>query len=131
MHRPVWRVPVTALLVQACRSQKARREQLIVLNWAVRSERCADALAAYLDGQAAGRDVGVRYEPALVRAVNIAAGTGVLDVDGKWLRLSDAGVALVAEVAARGLYEHERHMLSRLPKSLSLSAAERLLQGGA
>lgn len=129
--RPAWRVPVCALLVQACRGQRAKREQLIVLNWAVRSEQCAGALATYLAGEATAHDVGVRYEPALVRAVNIAVGTGVLVVDGDYVRVTDAGKALLAEVAAGDLYDAERRMLAMLPKALPVGAAEELLKGGA
>jgi hypothetical protein len=130
VHRPAWRVPVCALLVQACRGHKAKREQLIVLNWAVRSAECAEALVAYLAGEAAAREVGVRYEPALVRAVNIAVGTGVLTVDGDYVRVTGAGEALLAEVAAGDLYDHERRMLAMLRKGLPVGAAEDLLRGG-
>jgi hypothetical protein len=131
IHRPAWRVPVTALLVDACRGKKAKREQLIVLNWAVRSEECAGALAALLAGQAAAHDVGVRYEPALVRAVNIAVGTGVLAADGDYVNLTDAGRALIDEVADQDLYDHERRMLALLPRALPVGTAVELLRGGA
>jgi hypothetical protein len=130
--RPSWRVPVTALLVGGCRSNRARREQLVVLNWAVRSASSAAALTRFMRGEAESRDVGIRYEPALVRAVNIAVGAGLLTaVESDWIELSDAGRELVEQIREQGLYEHERETLSALPKPLPFNAAQQLLRGHA
>lgn len=129
VYRPSWRVPVTALLVDACRGDRARREQLIVLNWAIRSERSAAALASFMIGQSTSHDVGVRYEPALVRAVNIAIGVGMLTSTGEWVTLTPAGRALLDSVSEHGLYADERATLAALPKALPFNAAQDLLRG--
>lgn len=128
--RPTWRVPVTTCLVKACRSQRARREQLLVLNWAVRSRPTVDRLAQYMRGEADARDVGVRYEPALVRAVNIAVGTGLLiAAENDWIELSDAGSELYDQICQQGLFADERAALGSLPRPLPFGTAEQLLRG--
>lgn len=128
--RPSWRVPVTTLLVNACRGQRARREQLLVLNWAVRSSTTVDELVRYMRGEADPRDVGVRYEPALVRAINIAVGTGLLSVaENDWIELSAAGSELFDQICEQGLFAQEREALGRLPKPLPFGTAEQLLRG--
>jgi hypothetical protein len=128
--RPSWRVPVTALLVDACRGKRARREQLVVLNWAVRSQDSAAALVRFMRNEGSVHDVGIRYEPALVRAVNIAVGAGLLTAaTNDWIELSDAGRALLEQITEHSLYVHERETLAALPKPMPFNMAEQLLRG--
>jgi len=128
--RPSWRVPVTVLLVDACRSKRARREQLVVLNWAVRSAGATMALVQYVQGNGHPHDVGVRYEPALVRAVNLAVGAGLLTrADNAWVEVSSQGRKLLDLIREHGLYERERECLGMLDKPLPFSTAENLLRG--
>ena len=125
-----WRVPVVALLVAACRQQRAKREQLIVLNWAIRDPKTFIALEGWLANQESKDGVLVRYEPALVRATNIAHGLGLLtDKDG-WLELTPAASGLISEIEESDAYADERRLLDQLPKKVSLTAARALLAGG-
>lgn len=125
-----WRVPVVVLLVAACRQQRAKREQLIVLNWAVRDAATFAALEGWLGNQAPEESASVRYEPALVRATNIAHGLGLLTETGEWLELTPAAQDLIAEIEESDAYSDERRLLDQLPKKVSLSAARALLAGG-
>jgi len=122
-------VPVVALLVAACRQQRAKREQLVVLNWAIRDPDTFAALEGWLANQEPKGGVLVRYEPALVRATNIAHGLGLLADNGGWLELTPTAFDLIAEIEESGAYAHERLLLGRLPKKISFAAARTLLAG--
>lgn len=126
-----WRVPVVVLLVSACRQQRAKREQLVVLNWAVRDLETFEALEAWLANQTPKESVSIRYEPALVRATNIAHGLGLLTETGGWLELTPDALRLISEIEESDAYSDERRLLDRLPKKVPLSAAQALLAGGA
>jgi hypothetical protein len=126
-----WRVPVVVLLIAACRQRRAKREQLVVLNWAVRDEAAFAALKGLLEKQDRTSLAPVRYEPALVRATNIAHGLGLLVEEGGWLQLTPDADILLSEIAEVGAYALEREVLGRLPAAVSLSAAQAMLKGGA
>lgn len=127
--RTAWRVPLVVLIVGACRQSKAQREQIIVLNWALRSAETHSAVIAALLRDQPSRPAWVRYEPAMVRATNIAHGLGLLERIGEWLTLTAAGDDLSESIAEVELYTHERALLRALPRPLPLNVAQRLLQG--
>jgi len=129
--RTAWRVPVVLLTVHACRQRRAKREQLVVLNWALRDPNAHAALVAELAGEPPGRPVWVRYEPAMVRATNIAHGLGLLEPSGEWLQITDTGDKLLDTITTEGLYEPQRGALAALPRPLPLNVAERVLRGAA
>ena len=126
---PSWRVPLVPLIIAACRRERAKREQLVVLNWALRDSVAHRALVAMLEGKSRQWPASIRYEPALVRATNIAHGLGLLERDGDWLSLTGAGRELVATVESSGAYATERRLLDALPRPLALKAAQSLLAG--
>ena len=117
------------LIVAACRQTRAKREQLVVLNWALRDANAHAALVAELAGERPPRPVWVRYEPAMVRAANIANGLGLLVRKGDWVELTSAGKHLVEVTRQEGLYEVEHGLLDALPRQLPLNVAERVLSG--
>lgn len=127
--RTRWRVPVVVLIVAACRQQRAKREQIVVLNWALRDAETRNALVSQLSPHQTSRPVWVRYEPALVRATNIAHGLGLLRQVDEWLEITEAGEMLIESVDRQGLYAQERELLGELPRPLPLSVAQRILSG--
>ncbi len=127
--RTSWRVPIIGLLVASCRQRRAKREQFVVLNWALRDSATHDALVVALSGEKVSRHPAIRYEPALVRAVNIAHGAGLLGRDGDWMTLTASGEALIQEIEKDDLYRGERAALDAMPKPLSFSLAQALLAG--
>ena len=127
---PAWRVPLVALMVARCRTARAKREQLVVLNWALRDPVTHAALTARLAGKRTSKPPSVRYEPALVRAINIAHGLGLLTRESEWLTLSDDGRALTEQIAETGVYERERALLGDIGRPLPLNAAQEILMGG-
>lgn len=96
--RPIWRVPYVLLLVRACRGGVATLSQLHVLNWGVRAAENSRSLTAFLSGEVEANDPVVRYEPALDRAVSLATGMGLLNLDGRRWRLTDSGQELLKDI---------------------------------
>jgi hypothetical protein len=126
--RPVWRVPVVILLVQACRGSRATPEQLHVLNWAVRSTDSAATLSAYLAGELGPSDAVVRFEPALDRAVALARGYRFLRWNTRYWVLTADGRAVARLVESHeSLLQRERTLLATLPRPLTQAAVEALL----
>ncbi|MFZ2051331.1 MAG: hypothetical protein WAU69_10435 [Solirubrobacteraceae bacterium] len=126
---PSWRVPLVPLMIAACRSRRAQREQLVVLNWALRDPLVYEALRATLARETVAVPPSVRYEPALIRATNIAHGLGLLGREGDWLTSTPAADALVKKLADLDVYVSERELLDGLPRALPLSTARSILQG--
>lgn len=127
--RTRWRVPLVVVIVGACRQRRGKREQIVVLNWALRDAETHAALATELSGGMPMRPVWIRYEPALVRATNIAHGLGLLRPKDQWLELTTSGAQLVEVIENEGLYSRERELLDALPRPLPFNIAERLLRG--
>jgi hypothetical protein len=128
--QPSWRVPLVPLMIATCRTARAKREQLVVLNWALRNPAAHAAVIAALAGERLRQPASIRYEPALVRAANIAHGLGLLERDGDWLALTSAGSELAATIQRSGAYARQRALLDALPRPLTLNAAQSLLAGG-
>jgi hypothetical protein len=126
---PSWRVPLVPLMIAACRGRRAQREQLVVLNWALRDQTAYAALQAILAKEPVTVLASVRYEPALVRAANIAHGLGLLTRDGEWLASTAAGDELVEKLTELGVYTRERELLAGLARKLPHGAAKSILQG--
>ena len=127
--RTSWRVPIVPLLIGGCRQSRAKREQLVVLNWAIRDPRTYAALSAWLGGETVGQPTSVRYEPALVRATNIAHGLGLIARESGWMTLTSKALELVDQIEESESYMHERGLLDALPKPIPFNAAEALLGG--
>ena len=126
--RPVWRVPVVALLISFCRGQKATHEQLHVLNWAVRSSASAEMLAAFMAGHTEPERAIVRLEPALDRATALARGFGLIEWEGRFWTLTDGGHELLEAVwADEELLVREKTLLGSLPDALTQTQVNRLL----
>ena len=127
--RPEWRVPLLLLMVRHCRSQRASREQLHVLNSAILSDTTRRALVAALSGRLAPFVPLVQFEPALDRALDRCLGLGLLSLNnqGRFV-LTDLGqsVAGVLDLDS-GLFVRERELLEALPKQLSQSAIQHVL----
>jgi hypothetical protein len=122
-------VPIVPLLIASCRQGRAKREQLVVLNWAIRDPNTYAALTAWLGGEAVDQPASVRYEPALVRATNIAHGLSLIERESGWMTLTSTGLALVDQIEESESYVRERELLKALPKPIPFNAAEALLRG--
>jgi hypothetical protein len=127
--RPIWRVPYVLLLIRACRQRIATFEQLHVLNWAVRSAGGAEQLGAFLSGEIRAEQPAVRYEPALDRAVALAAGLRMLSFENGHWRLTQTGAQVLAQLDDdETLYRREKELLGVIGSPLSQAAVRRILE---
>ena len=90
--RPAWRVGLLLLMLLNSRGQKATLQKLHLLNSACRSEETRRAFLRYTQGEARKDEIIPRVEPSLIRAVNLARGEGLIEVEkGKNLKLTPKG----------------------------------------
>jgi len=90
--RPAWRVSLILLMLLNSRGQKATLQKLHLLNSACRSEETRLAFLRYTQGEARKDEIIPRVEPSLIRAVNLARGEGLIEVEkGKNLKLTPKG----------------------------------------
>lgn len=117
------------LLISHCRSKQATHEQLHVLNWAIRSSRSTESLAAYLDGRLRPERAIVRHDPALDRAAGLARGLGLTAWKGRYWVMTPAGRELLEGVREDDkLLAREKELLAVLPKPLTQTAVAALLR---
>ncbi len=115
-RRPTWRIALVCLLLSKCsRSRKSSMARLHILDWAIRNSDGRKQLLAFLKGEAADRSVIVRYDPALLRAVNFAIAEGYLKIKGKSVVLDTAGITFAEELnATTDVFVDERVFLEEL-----------------
>jgi hypothetical protein len=102
--RPEWRVGMVLLILKkCCRGYRSSFARLHVLSWASRTPENGLALREVINHQLRPDALLVRIEPALNRAVDLAAGEGLLKrVTGDRVELTPAGV-----LAAEGIDKNE------------------------
>lgn len=97
--RPAWRVGLILLMLLYSRGQKATLQKLHLLNSASRSEQTRHAFLRYTQGEARKDEIVPRVEPSLIRAVNLARGEGLIEVEkGKNLMLTTKGVNTASQL---------------------------------
>lgn len=129
--RPLRRVTVLLLLIDACRGGAANLEQLHVLDWAVRTEESRRTLLEFLTQHRSPDRAIVRFDPTLDRAVSLAAGCNLLMVTPRnsaettgavlpdfRVELTLHGQAALAELPD-DTFTTERTFLAALPRKLT------------
>lgn len=121
--RPRWKVALVLLALFYCGrgpSRSVSLGKLKVLSWSSRNTESQMALRRFIDRTPYIDDILLRHEPALVRALNIAAGLGFITRNGESLTLTDAGLTLATAVAQdRELLIAEKQFFSSVDKSLT------------
>ena len=93
--RPAWRMSLVLLMLLHSRGKKATLQKLHVLNSACRSEGTRREFLRYVEGEARKDEIIPRVEPSLNRALNLARGEGLVEVEnGKNIKLTPAGLKL-------------------------------------
>lgn len=93
--RPAWRMSLVLLMLLHSRGKKATLQKLHVLNSACRSEETRRDFLRYVEGEARKDEIIPRVEPSLNRALNLARGEGLVEVEnGKNIKLTPAGLKL-------------------------------------
>ena len=97
--RPAWRVALVLLMLLHSRGQKATLQKLHLLNSVCRSEITRRSFLRYAEGRARKDQILPRIEPSLNRALNLARGEGLVEIEkGKNLKLTSAGLKAAKEL---------------------------------
>lgn len=140
--RPLRRVALLLLLVDACRGATANLEQLHVLDWAIRTEESRRTLIEFLTHQRSPDTAIVRFDPTLDRAVSLASGCGLLMVTSLAstniastvlpdfrIELTLHGRKALSDLDAE-VFETERAFIEALPRKLTQSDVRELFTWG-
>jgi hypothetical protein len=91
--RPTWKIGLILLMLLYCRRHKATLQKLHLLNTACNSMSAQGNFLRYIDGKARKDEIIPRIEPSLNRALNLARGEGLIEVEsGKNLMLTPKGL---------------------------------------
>jgi len=97
--RPAWRIALVLLMLLHSRGKKASLQKLHVLNSVCRSMNTRRAFLRYVQGEARKDEIIPRVEPSLNRALNLARGEGLLEIErGKNIKLTAAGLRLAEQL---------------------------------
>lgn len=131
-RRPLWRVALVMLLLkQACRGASSSLSRLHVLDWAVRSKHGRDQIVGFLNGNRPASFSPVRFDPALLRALQFARAEHLVAAKGGNIALTDKGLALAAEIEAEAdLLRVEKAVLAELGKKFTEKASEAFVKIG-
>lgn len=97
--RPAWRMGLVLLMLLHSRGKKATLQKLHVLNSACRSVRTRSDFLRYVQGEARKDEIIPRVEPSLNRALNLARGEGLVEIEnGKNIKLTPTGLELAKKL---------------------------------
>jgi hypothetical protein len=97
--RPVWRISLILLMLMHSRGKKATLQKLHVLNSACRSVSTRRDFLRYVQGEARKDEIIPRLEPSLNRALNLARGEGLIEIEnGKNIKLTAAGLRMAKQI---------------------------------
>jgi hypothetical protein len=126
--RPAWRVGLILLMLLNSRGQRATLQKLHLLNSACRSEETRRCFLRYAQGDGRKDDIIPRVEPSLIRAINLARGEGLIEVEkGKNLKLTPRGVNTAKQLGdAQDCMVVEKEFLRAVGKFTTESNVESL-----
>lgn len=96
--RSGWRLPVLLLILARCRGNSASLQQLHVLMWAARSTVSQRTFLSALRRESRPSHAIVRFEPSVIRALDLAVGEGLATLDSARITLTDKGRQFHAEI---------------------------------
>jgi hypothetical protein len=97
--RPAWRMSLVLLILLHSRGKKATLQKLHVLNSACRSIGTRGDFLRYVQGNARKDEIIPRVEPSLNRALNLARGEGLVEIEmGKNIKLTPTGLKLAKQL---------------------------------
>jgi hypothetical protein len=127
--RPERRVPLVLLLVAKSHGAGASWKGLQLLSWVVRDPEHAALMASLREDRDLPDRPVVRFEPALDRAVDLAAGLGLLEQKAsRAFRLTDAGKRVVEDLEVSDAFSHEREILALLAGKVTQKEVARVLE---
>lgn len=125
--RPARRTALVLLYLNKCRGQRATQLQLHALDTAVEDAAAREALSGHLRGL--GIDPIIRYDPALLRAVDLAVGFGYARWErGDRLLLTDIGRDALDALLSQDVLSAEKAALAAIPGRLTQTAVSRVTE---
>ena len=144
--RTVRRLALLALLLQACREERASLSQLHVLNWAIRTPSSRQAFLALVRGQVPPDEAVVRFDPTLPRAIQYAVSEQIVTdrqavqstmggpdetkVGDYRIELAEKGRLIAKAVEVANVLIDERVFLASVNKKITQTMVDRLLKWG-
>ena len=121
--RPRWKISVILLSLHYCgrgKSGKSSINKLKILSWASRDQDSQHALIRFINESPQPDDILLRHEPALVRALNLCAGLGLVERASDAISLSTTGLILTKKILEiPDLLPIEKKFLSGIGKQLT------------
>lgn len=129
-RRPAWRITLIALALKvASRASSSSLQRLHILDWAVRSSEGKHRLGEFILNGTTATTAPIRYDPAVVRALQFGAAEGLFAVEKGTIQLTAKGNNLAEEVISDGKsLVSEIAFLKTIKKSFSEKASERFVK---
>jgi hypothetical protein len=127
--RPMWRVAVVALILHiCCRGSRSNLQRLYVLNWAVRTPEARSEFSELLDGKLKPSDVIVRFDPGLLRAIDLATGAQLVKrIGGDKFELTERGHTFAKAVLDSGGFETEKQYFDSIRRRVPESKIQQIM----
>jgi hypothetical protein len=111
--RPDWRVALILLILAHSRRNTASLEKLNVIGFAARSAPNRQSLLAVAKGELSTKGILIRFEPALMRALDLAIGEGLVQLVRKnRYQLTEKGEKLSSKIAStQHVFEAEKDFI--------------------
>jgi len=127
--RAEWRVPLLLLIVKSCWGNRAPLHQVQALAWAaIFEENRKDFMRAFR-GESDPVALLIRYDPAVIRAINLAVGLGLLAwLSTNRITLTEEGQATLDRVLAKeGVFTDERTFLASFGGRIPMNRINQML----
>ena len=128
----MWRVALVVLLLkQACRGNSSSLRKLHVLDWAVRSKHGRERIVAFLNGSRPALFSPVRFDPALLRALQFARAEKLVNAKRENIILTQKGINFAEEIEKNSdIFSKEKMILGDMGKKFTEKSAEAFMKIG-
>ena len=128
--RPQWRIAVILLILnEASRGSTSSMAKLHLITWMVRQPYRWELFEEILEGSRRPFGLIVRYEPALVRAIELALGEGLVEfLSGARVKLTDRGQKGAEEIVGSEALIDELEFLRKSKSHLTEKRINALLE---
>ncbi len=131
-YRPLWRIAQIVLILDYCgRKGRCSRLQLCAISWGLHNSKTRDDLIALAEERyLAMNDYPLRFDPALVIAVNIAAAMQLIQKSGEeYFELTERGRSFSQRLRAdTAIFSVDKITLARVGKSITQAALQRYVK---
>ncbi len=131
--RPDWRVAVLLLMLYHSRGKKASIKKLNLINWAIRSYKNRKDLLDHLENKDNSSGIIVRIEPGISRAIDIAKGYGLIEIEygsDTTIKLTSSGKGAVEKInSIEDSFKDEREFLLRIKPHVNEKDIDALYTG--